>query len=297
MTTTKTLLKESFNSLHYNKEQNSLIQKFMQVTRCRIWDAIVFLNLADWDYNQAIGTQVLCGLSNLAKKKKNDYENLNRSKSFVYSKRIEFKIPTKTNFIKINSSNNKTNSKRNKEGNVLLSLDSKNSFILKKKREIQRERKRKLEEIKSTSCPNIMKVFKSNKRNSSKKAISRSLTLHEIQGNSPISLSIVEQFITQKPAPRWRHRLTAFTKLDSSLTDGWPSCFKDFNAKDENQTPIRKLVVKRALFDLYGKIHPTTCIKNLQRGLITFMENQRFLNLTNPEQDFYLFVSYDPSDF
>ncbi|KAJ6251406.1 hypothetical protein M0813_15063 [Anaeramoeba flamelloides] len=284
MTTTKTQLKESFNSLHYNKEQNVLIRKFMTVTHCRIFDAILYLNLSDWDYHQAIGTQVLCELSNLAKKKKTDGEILNRSQSFVYSKDIKFKLPTKN--------------KNKKNVNDLLATNNSLLNFQKKNQKIQKERKRNFEEIKSSSCPNVMKVFKSNnKRNSSKKNISRSLTLQEIQGSIPFSRTILQKFITQKPAPRWRHRLTAFTKLNPSLTEGWPSCFKDFNSADENEKPIRKLIVKKDLFDLYKEIHKGICIKNLQRGLITFMGNQGFMNLSNPEQDFYLFVSYEPVYF
>ncbi|KAJ6243000.1 hypothetical protein M0813_02857 [Anaeramoeba flamelloides] len=257
------LQQEAFNSSTYSKEQNKMINKFMLVTGCKLWDTILYLNMADWDYKQAIGTQVLCKLSNQAKKKKSQ-GLLDRSSSFVFSK------PSKQT--------------------IISTPITKGGFEL--------ERKRKAEELKSASCPNVMKSFKSNQQQRlNKKFIKRSLTLREVQGEKEYNIDILKKFLIQKPAPRWKHRLTAFTKLDPTLTEGWPSCFQDFNSIDENQKKMRKLVVNKKLFDLYKKIKIGISIKNLQRGLITFMEKQGFLNLSNMDDDFFLFISYDPIYF
>ncbi|KAJ3427527.1 serine/threonine-protein kinase fhkb-related [Anaeramoeba flamelloides] len=310
------LHQESFNSVNYTNNQNMLINKFMVVTGCKLWDTILYLNMSDWDYKKAIGTQVLCKLSNEAKKTKNG-SGLDRSASFVITgqknNRLDFLSPIR-----------------------------KNPFQL--------ERKRKVEELKSTSCPNVMKAFRRigysaeqqkkereqenqqqrqqiqqiqqikkqfeqqdmqihqnrvkqqqlhqlHRKKKKKKFVNRSRTLREIQGENDYDITILKKFLNQKPAPRWKHRLTAFTKFEPDLTEGWPSCFQDFNSEDENKKQMRKLVVKKKLFELYEKIKIGISIKNLQRGLITFMEKQGFLNLSNMDDDFFIFISYDPVYF
>ncbi|KAJ6236833.1 hypothetical protein M0813_27578 [Anaeramoeba flamelloides] len=307
------LHQESFNSQNYTNNQNMLINKFMVVTGCKLWDTILYLNMSDWDYKKAIGTQVLCKLSNEANKSKTG-GGLDRSASFVI-----------------------TGQKNNTLG--LLSPIKNNLFQL--------ERKRKVEELKSTSCPNVMKAFRTigyssqlqkkqreqgkqqqieqieqihkiqkelqqqerqnpikqqqlhqlHRKKKKKKFVNRSRTLREIQGQNDYDITILKKFLNQKPAPRWKHRLTAFTKLEPGLTDGWPSCFQDFNSEDENKKKMRKLVVKKKLFELYEKLKIGISIKNLQRGLITFMEKQGFLNLSNMDDDVFIFISYDPVYF
>ncbi|KAJ6244269.1 serine/threonine-protein kinase fhkb-related [Anaeramoeba flamelloides] len=320
MTSSTKLHQESFNSQNYSNKQNMLINKFMVVTGCKLWDTILYLNMSDWDYKKAIGTQVLCKLSNEAKKKKSG-GGLDRSASFVIAR-------------------------PNNNGGGFLPLFEQGKFQL--------ERKRKVEELKSTSCPNVMKAFRTigfsvqqkkeeqekekqmqekqiqqiqqvqkelqqqqqqqkDERKSGekektsqlrqrlfkkkKKFVKRSLTLHEVQGENDYDITILKKFLNQKPAPRWKHRLTAFTKLDPNLTEGWPSCFQDFNSVDENKKKMRKLIVKKKLFELYEKIKIGISIKNLQRGLITFMEKQGFLNLSNMDENYFIFISYDPVYF
>ncbi|KAJ3451453.1 hypothetical protein M0812_03198 [Anaeramoeba flamelloides] len=162
-------------------------------------------------------------------------------------------------------------------------------------------RKRLLQQSKSISCPNVVEAFKLNERKKRKKKsnknITRALTLKEIRGNTPTTIELMKKFLNQKPAPRWKARLTAFDEFDSTLIKGWPLCLKQFNEYDENNNKIRKLIINKKLFQIYLQLNSTVSIKNLQRGLITFMEKQNFLNLSKYDDPVYLFVSYEPPTF
>ncbi|KAJ3437059.1 hypothetical protein M0813_14885 [Anaeramoeba flamelloides] len=162
-------------------------------------------------------------------------------------------------------------------------------------------RKRLLPQSKSISCPNVVEAFQLNERKKRKKKsktnIKRALTLKEMQGNDTTTKELMKKFLNQKPAPRWKARLTAFDEFDSNLIKGWPSCLRQFNGYDENNNKIRKLIIHKKLFQIYLQLNRTVSIKNLQRGLITFMEKQNFLNLSKYDDPVYLFVSYEPPTF
>ncbi|KAJ3445334.1 hypothetical protein M0812_11206 [Anaeramoeba flamelloides] len=160
-------------------------------------------------------------------------------------------------------------------------------------------RKRMLAQSKSISCPNVVEAFQLNERRKKRKknSIKRALTLKEIQGNGTTTKEMMKKFLNQKPAPRWKARLTAFDNFDSNLIKGWPSCLRQFNGYDENNNKIRKLVIHKKLFRIYLQLNRSISIKNLQRGLITFMEKQNFLNLSKYDDPVYLFVSYEPPTF
>ncbi|KAJ3443344.1 hypothetical protein M0812_09181 [Anaeramoeba flamelloides] len=180
-------------------------------------------------------------------------------------------------------------------------LDRSHSSVQRKQKNLY-DRKRLLAQTKSVSCPNVVKAFQFNEKKKRRKQkyktnVKRALSLREIQDNSTNDKEAMKRFLTQKPAPRWKARLTAFDDYDSNLIRGWPFCLKEFNGMDENKKRIRKLIIHKKLFQIYLLLNPSVSIKNLQRGLITFMEKQNFLNLSKYDDPVYLFVSYEAPTF
>ncbi|KAJ3450497.1 hypothetical protein M0812_06677 [Anaeramoeba flamelloides] len=195
----------------------------------------------------------------------------------------------------------KLNKKRNIDNTQLFRSRSalENSF------EMQNERKRRTLELKSVSCPNVVKKFGLNntkvyqqqkrlRRNKNKK---HALTLREICGDSTITMEFMEKFLNQKPAPRWNARLTAFYEYDNTILEGWPKCLREFNAIDENGNQIRKLIISKRIFQIYRKCKKSISVKNLQRGLVTFLEKQNFINVAKYDDPIFLFISYEPVVF
>ncbi|KAJ6238688.1 hypothetical protein M0813_25913 [Anaeramoeba flamelloides] len=195
----------------------------------------------------------------------------------------------------------KLNKKRKTNNNQLLRSRS----ALGNSLELQNERKRRTLELKSVSCPNVVKNFglkntkmyqqqKRLRRNKTKK---HALTLREICGDSKITMEFMENFLNQKPAPRWNARLTAFYDYDNTILEGWPKCLRGFNAIDENGNQIRKLVISKRIFQIYRKCKKSISVKNLQRGLVTFLEKQNFINVAKYDDPIFLFISYEPVVF
>ncbi|KAJ3447180.1 hypothetical protein M0812_07403 [Anaeramoeba flamelloides] len=80
------------------------------------------------------------------------------------------------------------------------------------------------------------------------------------------------KFLMTNPSPSWRQRLIAFKLYDPSLLSGFPDALET----------KKRIVIDKRLFVIYHQINQgIVSSKNLQRGVITYLERIGFLKINN----------------
>ncbi|KAJ6247453.1 hypothetical protein M0813_18983 [Anaeramoeba flamelloides] len=80
------------------------------------------------------------------------------------------------------------------------------------------------------------------------------------------------KFLMTNPSPSWNQRLMAFKLYDSTLMSGFPDALET----------KKKIVIDKRLFVIYGQINQgVVSSKNLQRGVITYLERIGFLKIND----------------
>ncbi|KAJ6237655.1 hypothetical protein M0813_27219 [Anaeramoeba flamelloides] len=80
------------------------------------------------------------------------------------------------------------------------------------------------------------------------------------------------KFLMTNPSPSWRQRLIAFKLYDPSLLSGFPDALET----------KKRIVIDKRLFVIYRQINQgIVSSKNLQRGVITYLERIGFLKIND----------------
>ncbi|KAJ6241326.1 phd zinc finger-containing protein-related [Anaeramoeba flamelloides] len=79
-------------------------------------------------------------------------------------------------------------------------------------------------------------------------------------------------FLMTNPSPSWRQRLIAFKLYDPTLLSGFPDALET----------KKRIVIDKRLFVIYHQINQgVVSSKNLQRGVITYLERIGFLKIND----------------
>ncbi|KAJ3430871.1 ubx domain-containing protein [Anaeramoeba flamelloides] len=106
-----------------------------------------------------------------------------------------------------------------------------------------------------------------------------------VKTTKKLSVEELKFFINQKPCPSWEARLTAFHCYDPTLIKG----FKDGIPSQEN------IEIEKRLFVLYTKLNNGKITsKNLQRGVIAFLERNSYEKVDDRSRKTMLFLKINP---
>ncbi|KAJ3451091.1 hypothetical protein M0812_05145 [Anaeramoeba flamelloides] len=93
-----------------------------------------------------------------------------------------------------------------------------------------------------------------------------------LENRDQMSFSELSTFLMSNPSPSWRQRLVAFKLYDQTLLSGFPDALKT----------KEKIVIDKRLFVIYTQINKNVVTsKNLQRGVIAYLERIGFLKIND----------------
>ncbi|KAJ3441228.1 hypothetical protein M0812_13234 [Anaeramoeba flamelloides] len=97
-------------------------------------------------------------------------------------------------------------------------------------------------------------------------------TIISLENHEQMNFSELSSFLMSNPSPSWRQRLIAFKLYDNTLLSGFPDALKT----------KEKIVIDKRLFVIYTQINKSVVTsKNLQRGVITYLERIGFQKIND----------------
>ncbi|KAJ6233927.1 hypothetical protein M0813_29605 [Anaeramoeba flamelloides] len=93
-----------------------------------------------------------------------------------------------------------------------------------------------------------------------------------LENRAHLTFEELGKFLMTNPSPSWNQRLMAFKLYDSTLLSGFPDALET----------KKKIVIDKRLFVIYHQINQgVVSSKNLQRGVITYLERIGFLKIND----------------
>ncbi|KAJ6244915.1 hypothetical protein M0813_21006 [Anaeramoeba flamelloides] len=104
-----------------------------------------------------------------------------------------------------------------------------------------------------------------------------------LENRDQMSFQELSLFLMSNPSPSWRQRLAAFKLYDPTLLSGFPDALKT----------KKRIVVDKRLFVIYTQINKSVVTsKNLQRGLIAYLERIGFSKINDRSRKRMVFNWY-----
>ncbi|KAJ3431036.1 adp-ribosylation factor-like protein 13b [Anaeramoeba flamelloides] len=258
------MLKQKVKPL-LEEQKNILVQQFSEETGCKVGDAVDYLSFANYDLELSMALFLLMQLKDTTKTQ--------RKRSFNMGLGTKREIKQEEQ----QEQEQEQEQVQEQEEEQQFQMNEKEEIL---KKELSQEkgvvihgyedlRPEEIKKSKICAKRTKRKPFKIIKRHRRKVKTTKQLSMEELKF-----------FINQKPCPSWEARLTAFRCYDTTLMKG----FK--NGKPSNET----IEIEKCLFKLYLKLNNgKISSKNLQRGVITFLERKGYEKVDDRSRKTMLF--------